>query len=133
MLVLCAGVLETQSHGSDCGIVAIAYVCDMCSGFNPWQVRCDHGMIRHHLATCLENCQFARFPVKGEHETVAVKSSTTVDLHCSCHMPEQTGDELAKCDSCHVWYHRHCMDIPSEVFSGSHVFWKCKTCCASDW
>ncbi len=59
-------------------------------------------MIRHHLATCLENCQFARFPVKGERETVTVKSSTTVDLHCSCRMPEHTGDELAKCDSCGI-------------------------------
>ena len=31
-------------------------------------------------------------------------------------MPEGKGDEMAECDSCHIWYHRHCMDIPSKVF-----------------
>ena len=44
-----------------------------------------------------------------------MKSSKTVDLYCSCRMPGESND-MAECDSCHVWYHRHCMDIPSEVF-----------------
>ena len=25
---------------------------------------------------------------------------------------------MAMCDSCNVWYHHHCIDIPSEVFGG---------------
>lgn len=41
---------------------------------------------------------------------------------------EQSGDEMAECDSCKLWYHQHCMDIPSEVFSGLDVPWKCKKC-----
>ena len=32
---------------------------------------------------------------------------------------------MAKCDSCHMWYHRHCMDIPCEVFGESEVHWEC--------
>ena len=28
-------------------------------------------------------------------------------------------DEMAKCDSCHIWYHHYCMDIPSEGFGDS--------------
>ena len=28
-----------------------------------------------------------------------------------------------RCDSCHIWYHRHCMDISSEVFGESEVHW----------
>ena len=30
-------------------------------------------------------------------------------------MPDKKGDEMAQCDVCHVWYHRHCMDIPRSV------------------
>ena len=61
----------------------------------------------------------------GEQKSAAIKSSKTVDLHCSCRMPEQPDDEMAKCDKCHVWYHRHCMDISSEVFGGVEVSWAC--------
>ena len=43
-------------------------------------------------------------------------------------MPEEKGDEMAQCDVCHVWYHSHCMDIPSEVFGESDVHWECKEC-----
>ena len=45
-----------------------------------------------------------------------LRNLRAVELHCSCRMPEEKGHVLAECDVCHVWYHRHCMDIPSEVF-----------------
>ena len=93
---------EKQSNGSDCGVLAIAYAFDICSGFDPCQVRFDHRTIRQHLSACLERCQFSRFPVCGEWKSAAVKSSKTVDLHCSCRMPEQPDDEMAECDKCHV-------------------------------
>lgn len=51
----------------------------------------------------------------GEWKSAAVKSSKTIDLRC-CRIPEEPGDEIAECGKCHVWYHHHCMDIPSEVF-----------------
>ena len=123
--------VEKQSNGSDCGVLAIAYAFDICSGFNPCRVRFDHRTIRQHLSACLERCQFSRFPVCGERKSASVRSSKTVDLHCSCRMPEQPGDEMAECDKCHVWYHRHCMDIPSEVFGNVEVSWQCKACCDS--
>ena len=100
--------------GSDCGILAIAYAFDICSGLDPCSVRFDQSKIRPHLATCLEKCQVSRFTVLGERESV-LRKAKTVELHCSCRMPEEEGDEMAKCDSCHVWYHCHCTDIPSEV------------------
>ena len=43
-------------------------------------------------------------------------------------MPGESND-MAECDSCHVWYHRHCMDIPSEVFDKEE---ECKACCAKE-
>ena len=33
--------VEKQSNGSDCGVLAIAYAFDICSGFDPCQVRFD--------------------------------------------------------------------------------------------
>ena len=63
----------------------------------------------------------------GERNS-AVRKPKTVELHCSCHMPLEKGDEMAQCDVCHVWYHRHCMDIPSEVFREAEVQWECKYC-----
>ena len=110
--------VEKQSNGSDCGVLAIAYAFDLCSGLNPCTVRFDHSKIRSHLATCLKNCQVTRFPVR---------KPKIVELHCSCRMPEEN-DEMAQCDVCHVWYHRHCMDIPSEVFGEAEVHWECKRC-----
>ena len=61
--------VEKQSNGSDCGVLAIAYAFDLCSGLNPCTVRFDHSKIRSHLATCLENCQVTRFPVLGERKS----------------------------------------------------------------
>ena len=107
--------VEKQSNGYDCGVLAIAYAFDLCSGLNPCTVRFDHSKIRSHLATCLEDCQVSRFPVLGKRKS-AVKKPKIVELHCSCRMPEEKGDEMAH------WYHHHCMDIPSEVR------WECKRC-----
>ena len=117
-----------QSNSSDCGVFAIAFAFDICSGNDPCSVRFDHKSMRLHLAKCLEDCKFTRFPTLGERNSSQIKCIQKEELHCSCRLPEQSGDEMAECDSCKVWYHRHCMDIPSEVFSGLDVPWKCKKC-----
>ena len=53
--------VERQSNGSDCGVLAVAYIFDICSGFDPRMVKFNHKLIRQHLVTCLENCQFHAF------------------------------------------------------------------------
>ena len=122
--------VEKQSNGSDCGVLAIAYAFDICNGLNPCNVRFDQNKIRQHLATCLEKCQISRFPVLGGRSSVS-KKPCILELHCSCRMPEEKGAEMAECDFCNVWYHRHCMDIPSEVFGEQEIPWKCKKCANS--
>ena len=92
------------------------YAFDIYSGVDPCCVRFDHSQIRFVRS---------RFPVLGEQESV-------LELHCSCCMPEQTCDVMGECDSCHIWYHRHCMDVPSEVFDEvAEVHWECKMCVQS--
>ena len=122
--------VEKQSNGSDCGVLAIAYAFDICKGLNPCDVRFDQNKIRQHLATCLEKCQISRFPVLGGRSSVS-KKPRMLELHCSCRMPEENCPEMAECDFCNVWYHRHCMDIPSEVFGVQEIPWKCKKCANS--
>ena len=121
-----------QSNSSDCGILSIAYAFDLCSGNDPCEVKYYHKKIRQHLVMCLENCQLSRFALLCERKSSSIKSAKTVDLYCSCRMPGESND-MAECDSCHVWYHRHCMDIPSEVFDKEEdIYWECKACCAKD-
>ena len=56
-----------------------------------WTLKFNHKIIRQHLSMCLENHCMSRFPVLGERRADSkVKSSQEVDLHCSCHMPESS-------------------------------------------
>ena len=54
----------------------------------------------------------------GERKS-AVRKPKIVELHCSCRMPEEKGDEMAQCDVCHVWYHRHILCLVSLRSTGS--------------
>ena len=124
--------IDKQSNGSDCGVLAIAFAFDLCSGSDPCKAKFGHKNIRKHLLMCLESCKFSRFPVLHDsYKSATTKSPETqvVDLHCTCRMPEKSGDDMALCESCDIWYHRHCMDIPDEVFDESEVDWKCRICC----
>ena len=121
--------VDRQKNGSDCGVLAIAYAFDICSGLHPCTVKFDQKgkkTIRQHLTACLEKCQFSRFPVLGERRKGRGKA-IHVELHCSCRLPVREGsEEMAQCDTCHIWYHHHYMDIPSVVFGDVEVPWVCK-------
>ena len=131
---LCIVMMDVakESNWSNWGVLAIAYAFDIsCSGRDFCCVRFYHIEIGPHLATCLEDCQVSRFPVHGDRVSVQRKPKT-VELHCSCCMPERDAEKFVECDSCHIWYHRHCMDIPSGVFDeNSEVHWECKKCVQS--
>ena len=45
--------VEKQCNGSDCGVLAVSFVYDICSGNNPCKVKFDNGSIKQHLASCL--------------------------------------------------------------------------------
>ena len=109
-----------QCNGSDCGVLAIAFAYDICSG--------NDRSIRQHLANCLEQYHLSCFPIAGERRCTGVRHTQLVDLHCSCQLPEEKGDKMAECYVCKTWYHQHCMDIPNDVFGDSEVPWKCKQC-----
>ena len=125
--------VQKQLNGSDCGIFAIAYCYELCSGLDPCKAKLDCKMVREHLSLCLQNHCMSWFPVLGERRAASkVKSTQEVDLHCSCHMPEGKGEQFAECDGCNKWFHQHCQDIPNEVFNDTQdVHWLCSDCFAS--
>ena len=105
------------------------YVFDLCCGHNPCSVVYDPANIRDHLAMCLKDCRVRQFPVLCDREYApSGKIVTSVELHCSCRMPEFDGDRMVCCDLCGTWYHKHCMDIPEEVFDDENIEWLCKNC-----
>ena len=120
--------METQRNGADCGILSIAYAYNICSGKDPCKVAYDHLSIRSHLAKCLEAGKFSRFPVLRERESKDVKHVQEIQLYCTCHLPEEEDVDMAECESCGMWFHRHCVDIPKKVFTTPDIQWVCKEC-----
>ena len=121
--------VQKQNNGSDCGVLAIAIAYDLCAGHDPGQVR--YNTVRPHLMTCLENASFNRFPVTGRKRTGGATTSEVIEIFCTCRMPEEDGVDMAECEKCKQWFHKHCMDIPDEVFSSDseEVHWECRDCC----
>ena len=119
-----------QSNGPNCGVLAIVFAYDICSGNDdPCKIKYDHTSISQHLADCLEKCCLSRFPVVGERRTVGIRHTQSVYPHCTCRLPEEIVDKMAKCDVCKTWYHQHCIGIPNNVFEDKkEVPWKCKSC-----
>ena len=87
-----------QCNGSDCGVSAVPFAYDICAGDDPCKAKYDHKLIRLHLAKCLKSYSLSRFPLLGERRSRGVKHTQVVDLHCSCSMPEEAGDDMAECD-----------------------------------
>ena len=58
------------------------------------------GLARHARDEYLEKCRLSCFPVVGERRTVGVRHTQSVNLHCSCRLPEEIGDKMAECDVC---------------------------------
>ena len=107
--------VEKQFNGSNCGFLAIPYAFDI---INRCSVR---GFITGHISQLVSRIAWFLVFLFWESESVS-RESQRHELHCTCRMPE---DKFAECDSCHIWYHQHCMDIPREVFV---VHWECKRC-----
>ena len=67
-------------------------------------------MALSHLSLCLGGTTY--------------KYQKDVELFCVCHLPdieEQDGNvddgPMAECESCENWFHKHCLEIPEEVFN----------------
>lgn len=82
-----------QTDSSDCRVLSVSYVFDLCCGCNPCSVVYDLANLREHLvvlhlAVCSTfNCDYA----------LSSKTVESVELHCSCRMPKVDGGHMACC------------------------------------
>ena len=78
--------VDKQSNGSDCGVLAIAYAFDICSGMDPCSVRFDHSNIWPlvlRIARCLVSLYWVTERVSRESQR---RWSSTVHVVCQREM-----------------------------------------------
>lgn len=120
-----------QKGASDCGLFAIAIATDLCFGVQPGLTDYNQSAMRKHLAACFIKGKMEPFPKMEEKSTnegtSAVLSTTVVNIYCSCRLPEDRKQRMARCTNCGEWYHQACEVIPESVFRRKTRF-VCKVC-----
>ena len=130
-----------QKNAHDCGVLALVYASDLCNGHDPCSVSFESNNIRQHLTKCLEERKFSRFPIaRSKREGItSVRRTVTISIHCSCRMTNNDDcdelaisvmneDVMAQCEICSQWFHKNCLEIPSNVFKEKGVSWVCRLC-----
>ena len=118
-----------QTGSNDCGLFAIAHATELCFGGNPSSVIYDQASMRKHLLNCFLQDKLTPFP----KEDVRVEISSEVDgiseikVYCSCRLPEDKKQRMAKCMKCSEWFHEKCLKIPKSVFSRKSSY-NCPDC-----
>lgn len=121
--------VHRQRLYNDCGLFALAFAFDLCSGDDPYESLYDQDAMRSHLVKCFERQEFKQFPRVTENSLLPkrrVRSTITVKVYCHCRELEKC--PMASCDKCHEWYHDTCEQIPLEVFSNPDTPWTCSLC-----
>ena len=105
--------VQQQQGTLDCGLFAIAFAVEVCSGRNPQCASFDQKKMREHLYTCLRKGMLTSFPKISENELLPRPSPVVhkVKLYCICRMPEEYDDEMISCDICQEWFHTTCVHI----------------------
>ena len=117
---------QQQTNGVDCGIYTVANAFYILSGTDVSNIKIGENSMRaHFLLQCLELGRFEAFSEK-QTNTVTLfppEKISTVEVFCICKMPwvwyhSRNPDlNMAECDTCHIWYHRKCENIPCDVFN----------------
>ncbi len=88
--------VQAQTGARDCGLFAIATTVSLCYGIPPATVLCDQSDMRKQLLDCFKKGELTPFPAwdipNPSIESLAedpVQTSFTVDLYCSCRLPEE--------------------------------------------
>ncbi|OCT73403.1 hypothetical protein XELAEV_18036380mg [Xenopus laevis] len=64
--------VHQQPNGNDCGVYAIANVCDLLANRVPTGCRYDKKRMRQHLIECLERGEITSFPKKAQSSSQSV-------------------------------------------------------------
>ena len=118
-----------QKELNDCGLFAIAMAYDLCNGEDPASKIYVQDEMRNHLHSCFTDTSLNRFPSYDIDITSRVIFNFSVNVYCTCRMPEQSKWMIC-CDSYDEWYHEGCVTIPQEIREdeNSGVLWWCHLC-----
>ena len=117
-----------QTNHSDCGLYAIAFAVDLCSGQDVCKRNYSAVLMRPHLLNCLQNRRFTPFPASDRPiSSRAIAQKKSVHVRCYCRMPD--AGLMIQCDSCKEWFHKECdISIPKEAWNNKKYKWNCKKC-----
>ena len=87
---------------------AIAFAVALCFGLNPSKLIFEQSKMRDHLLHCLNENEFTNFPFSinpmWKKKKIVINKET---LFCFCRGLYDS--EMAKCISCHEWFHLRCL------------------------
>ena len=117
-----------QTNHSDCGLYAIAFAVDLCSGQDVCKRNYSAVLMRPHLLNCLQNRRFTPFPASDRPiSSRAIAQKKSVHVRCYCRMPD--AGLMIQCDSCKEWFHKECdISIPKKAWNNKKYKWNCKKC-----
>ena len=118
-----------QTGSNDCGLFAIANATELCFGGNPSSVIYDQASMRKHLLNCFLQDKLTPFPKEDVRVEISseVDGTSEIEVYCSCRLPEDKKQRMAKCMKCLEWFHEKCLKIPKSVFSRKSTY-NCPDC-----
>lgn len=118
--------IQFQKGTMDCGLFAIAYATDLAFGNDPASFNYEQGALRTHFVNCISNDELVPFPKEVIGYTRPKTES--INIYCSCRLPDNYVEKMVKCITCNEWYHKSCEEIPASVFNNVKKLWKCLKC-----
>ncbi|KAL5496713.1 hypothetical protein EMCRGX_G013057 [Ephydatia muelleri] len=127
--------VQQQKGSKDCGLFAVAFATELCSGEDPTRAVFKQCSMRQHLYNCLEAGEISRFPQYTKKELRSLPKNTAKhstlktfdqELFCLCRLPECYDKRMVQCTACKSWYHFQCVGFKSK--NEVPKSWKCNSC-----
>ena len=115
-----------QEGGIDCGVFSIANAYNAAMGKSAKDITYDSQQMRSHLQHCFEAKEWSTFP-QTQNSAVIIRCNpkeVTIELYCTCGLPETYDSQMVLCAECQKWFHLKCMKI-KDIPKGR---WLCTTC-----
>lgn len=103
--------VQQQNGTLDCGVFAVSFATDLCHGLDPTAVTYSQKDMRQHLLHCLESHKFSPFPRAGYSVKISTRAIKTIQVYCSCKLPESFDVKMVECELCMQWFHYKCVGI----------------------
>jgi len=121
--------VQQQTNSTDCAVFAIAFTTALCFGLDPCSLHFNRRDLRMNLWECLSEKKFKMFP--HTLRSPARSKLVSFDVHCTCRQlfEKASGIRMVQCETCQIWYHETCHEIPGAFFRSYKLkVWHCLAC-----